>query len=178
MLRSGRRRGPLTHPPPPVQAWVTMDGWVWNPPLRTRSPPSGGASRWGCPCAVERYVIIIKPDGWHGLLRCYPGDTLSLEELQGLVEGYIETVNTVLADNWSRETDVGIIMLVNEEGKLLGLPVNQMATDMIQHPFDTIVGTAVLMGRRGAELVGLTRPAAEHIADAWLKGEENGHGPA
>ena len=155
-----------------------MDGWVWNPPLRTRSPPSGGASRWGCPCAVERYVIIIKPDGWHGLLRCYPGDTLSLEELQGLVEGYIETVNTVLADNWSRETDVGIIMLVNEEGKLLGLPVNQMATDMIQHPFDTIVGTAVLMGRRGAELVGLTRPAAEHIADAWLKGEENGHGPA
>lgn len=124
---------------------------------------------------MDRYVIVIKPDGWYGLLHCYPGDSLELKELQALVGWYIETAPTVLADNWTREEDVGVIMLVNEEGKLMGLPVNQMATDMIQHPYDTIVGAAVLMGRRGDALIGLSEQAARNIAERWL-GEEGCHG--
>ena len=120
---------------------------------------------------MDRYVIVIKPDGWYRLLHCYPGDSLELKELQALVGGYIETVPTVLADNWTREEDVGVIMLVNEEGKLMGLPPNRAATVMIQSLSDIIVGTAVLMGRRGKELIGLSERAARNIAGRWL-GEE------
>lgn len=44
-------------------------------------------------------------------------DHFTLEELQGMVGGFIEILD---CGNW--------YMVVNEEGKLLGLPVNQMAT--------------------------------------------------
>ena len=33
---------------------------------------------------MERYAIIIKTDGVCVLLHCYPGDCLSLEEMQNL----------------------------------------------------------------------------------------------
>jgi hypothetical protein len=46
------------------------------------------------------------------------GTDFSLEELQGFVEGHIEVV--CLKD--------GMIMVVNEEGKLNGLPFNTRAT--------------------------------------------------
>ena len=46
---------------------------------------------------MERYAIIIKTDGVCVLLHCYPGDCLSLEEMQKIVEGHIEAVPTALA---------------------------------------------------------------------------------
>ena len=45
---------------------------------------------------MERYAIIIKTDGVCVLLHCYPGDCLSLEEMQKIVEGHIEAVPTAL----------------------------------------------------------------------------------
>lgn len=50
---------------------------------------------------MERYAIIIKTDGVCVLLRCYPGDCLSLEEMQKIVEGHIQAVPTALAQGWS-----------------------------------------------------------------------------
>lgn len=46
---------------------------------------------------MERYAIIIKTDGVCVLLHCYPGDCLSLEEMQKIVEGHIQAVPTALA---------------------------------------------------------------------------------
>ena len=79
-------------------------------------------------------IRIIKPDGteegWQG--DRHP----TLEEMQGWVGGYIEHVVVM---SGGRKVDA----LVNEEGKLNGLPVNQKATMMVIYP-DTIVGNMVV----------------------------------
>lgn len=114
----------------------------------------------------NRFVITTKPDGWYGMIRCFPGDTLSLEELQGMVEGHIETVPTVIK-GWSYEPDVDVVMLANEEGKLQGLPENFTAMLMSARA-DVIVGNVVIMGAKDDELIGLTQDAAENIIKAWI----------
>ena len=65
------------------------------------------------------------------------GTDFTLEELQGYVGGYIEIIH--LND--------GRIMVINEEGKLLGLPLNMLATIQYQlsyGPLDQIVGNALV----------------------------------
>lgn len=78
---------------------------------------------------MERYAIIIRPNEEMAPLHCYPGDSLDLKTLQEIVEGHIETVPTALAGEWSHEQGVGLTLIINEEGKLLGMPVNRLATD-------------------------------------------------
>ena len=95
---------------------------------------------------MERYAIIIRPNEEVVLLHCYPGDSLDLKTLQEIVEGNIETVPTALAGEWSHEQGVGLTLIINEEGKLLEMPVNQTATDMAAIYNDVIVGDAILMG--------------------------------
>ena len=104
---------------------------------------------------MERYAIIIKTDGVCVLLHCYPGDCLSLEEMQNIVEGHIEAVPTALAQGWSQEPGVGLALIVNEEGKLQNLPVNQTATDLSAAYNDVIVGNAILLGTTDEDFIGL-----------------------
>lgn len=59
--------------------------------------------------------------------------TFSLKELKEIVEGYIEIV--YLKD--------GRLMVVNEEGKLLGLPVNHNASNLVDWR-DVIVGNVLV----------------------------------
>lgn len=62
----------------------------------------------------------------------------TLEELQGLVGGYIETVSTI----------DGRIMIINEHGKIVEpmLPLNVLATRIYCHGrVDPIVGPAVVV---------------------------------
>lgn len=117
--------------------------------------------------SMDRYAIVICADGRNIKLRCDDGEGLSLETLQGIVEGYIETVPAALAQGWSGEADVSPILIVNEEGKLKGLPENEAATECSGLLYDTIVGNAVLLGARGEELVGFTEKAAENIMEKW-----------
>lgn len=116
---------------------------------------------------MERYAIIIRPNEETVLLHCYPGDSLDLKTLQEIVEGHIETVPTVMSTGWRKEKDVGLTLIINEEGKLLGLPVNQTATDMAAIYNDVIVGNAILMGTTEEDFIGLTKEAAEHIVEEW-----------
>lgn len=116
---------------------------------------------------MERYAIVIRPKEEMVLLHCYPGDGLDLKTLQEIVEGYIETVPTMLAQNWSHEANVGLTLIINEEGKLLGLPVNELATDMAYLFNDVIVGNAILMGTTEEDFIGLTKEAAENIVKKW-----------
>lgn len=97
---------------------------------------------------MERYAIIIRSNEEMALLHCYPGDSLDLKTLQEIVEGHIETVPTALAGEWSHEQGVGLTLIINEEGKLLGMPVNRLATDMAYLFNDVIVGNAILIGTR------------------------------
>lgn len=119
---------------------------------------------------MERYAIIIKTDGVCVLLHCYPGDCLSLEEMQKIVEGHIEAVPTALAQGWSQEPGVGLALIVNEEGKLRNLPVNQTATDLSAAYNDVIVGNAILLGTTDEDFIGLTERAAQNIMKKWELG--------
>lgn len=73
-------------------------------------------------------IIDVKPNN---------GTDFSLEELQEIVGGYIEIVG--LMDNE--------IMVINEEGKLIDLPLNETATHMYQEVdgfYDYIVGDVLV----------------------------------
>lgn len=77
-------------------------------------------------------VIEIKPKN---------GTDFSLSELQSIVGGYIEIIDLFN----------GKIMVVNEEGKLIGLEVNHKATEIYDEAFpmffvffDVIVGDALV----------------------------------
>lgn len=65
----------------------------------------------------------------------------TLESLQELVDGYIETVNL----------PGGIVMIVNEEGKILHLPINfHLNCDLIR-------GTAVFVSVNGEDFCSLNQ---------------------
>jgi len=78
---------------------------------------------------------LIKTDGT--ILEIEPKNKpcFSLKEMQGFVGGYIECV--YLTDDK--------IMVVNEEGKLNGLPLNTVATKMYNNPHDIIVGNVIVL---------------------------------
>ena len=117
---------------------------------------------------MERYAIIIRQNEEMALLHCDHGDSLDLKTLQEIVEGYIETVPTAMAGEWSHEQGVGLTLIINEEGKLLGMPVNRLATDMAYLFFnDVIVGNAILIGATDEGFIGLTKEAAENIVEKW-----------
>lgn len=76
-------------------------------------------------------------------------EKVSLERLQGYVKGYIEAV----------DLGGGIIMIVNEEGKLSNLPVNHIATALAADVLrwdDFIFGDVVLLRGRGENFDTLT----------------------
>jgi hypothetical protein len=77
----------------------------------------------------DEQVQLVRPRGAHW----------SLEELQALVGGYIEVVRTI----------DGRLMVINEMGKLEGLPLNKQATRIYQHGrVDPIVGPAIVADTR------------------------------
>lgn len=120
---------------------------------------------------MQRYIIRIWPDGEAEYLQCNSRGTLSLRVLQDLVGGPIEAVPTMLSDGWAREDGARIVMIVNEEGRLLGLPHNEDASLMAAFGVGPIVGPAVIMAGRGDELIGLLPGAAQRIMAEWLTGE-------
>jgi hypothetical protein len=65
---------------------------------------------------------ILKIDGSEELLEPKNGRKFSLEELQGVVGGYIQLI----------ELDDNRMLVVNEEGQLKGLKVNKIASDILR----------------------------------------------
>lgn len=82
----------------------------------------------------------------------------SFEKYQEIVGGYIQIIKV---------TD-GINMVINEEGRLLNLPVNRKATDFLQAHTNQkvvdIVGNVVLIERRRKE-----RPDIDKVIAEWKK---------
>lgn len=100
-----------------------------------------------------KHVLVIRPDGTIKQRSWPKGTNEQLHFLQEQVGGYIETVRTGTP---------GIIMIVNEEGRLHGLPYNSLASQVYYEGFGAspIVGTAVLVKDAGDELDGLDQAAA------------------
>lgn len=81
----------------------------------------------------------------------------TLVNLQKTVGGYIETVHLICYDKYQHPHMV--VMIVNEEGKLIGLPSNFV---LQQGRFrDVIVGTAIFCGQDGEDLTDLPVSFAE-----------------
>lgn len=76
---------------------------------------------------------IIKADGMEIATMPKNGKDFKLEELQPIVGGYIEIV--YLPNRF---------MVVNEEGKLMGLPINEKASIIAG---ETIVGDVLICER-------------------------------
>ena len=69
-------------------------------------------------------ATILYADGRQEERQPENGIHFRLNELQAIIGGLIELVST-------RE---GQIMVINEEGKLIGLPRNEQATSLIDYP--------------------------------------------
>lgn len=80
---------------------------------------------------------IIRTNGEQVEVQPLNGTDFSLEELKAIVNGWVEIV-------WLPNDE---IMVINEEGKLLELPMNAIATDIYHNCFgfsDIIVGDVLL----------------------------------
>lgn len=88
-------------------------------------------------------ILLYAQDGGHKSVNPVQGDTFSLQELQKMVNGYIELV-FLGKNSKGRE----LVLVVNEEGKLNGLALNSLATMIYQERTknrqDVVVGNALL----------------------------------
>lgn len=112
----------------------------------------------------ERYMILIRPEGRSRLIPCDDGDTCTLRTMQTLVDGPIEVTESHLGPCWGREPVDGIRLIVNEEGKLRGLPLNRKATELL-HEYgsrDALVGAVLLAAARGRGADWLLNPRLPH----------------
>ncbi len=77
---------------------------------------------------------LIRSDGTIEAVVPKNGKDFSLEELRTFVAGCIEIIHP--------PSDEGAILVVNEEGRLQGLPLNKVASAVYRNDF--IVGDALL----------------------------------
>ena len=100
-------------------------------------------------------VLVIEPNKVPYLKTL---DRSDLQGFQRLVGGWVENI-TLLLD--------GTSMFINEEGKLNGLPLNPVATAMVEKFIpgfikqDVIVGTAVILGANNEH----SASCPQHIID-------------
>jgi hypothetical protein len=83
-------------------------------------------------------ALLLKADGTRkDIVAEGPNDSLTLEQLQKEVGGFIEQIKVPLCSN---------VLIVNEDGLLQKLPINVQASKIAQR---SIVGDAVLCAQYG-----------------------------
>ena len=112
-------------------------------------------------------AVVVKADGTAQLVPCDASKTLSLDKLHDLVGGNIEVVRA------SRIAP--LVMIINEEGRLLNLPLNKNATawQSAIHGCQQIVGDVVVMCQIGEDLVGLNPKLAKQLSGAFTMRLQN-----
>lgn len=84
-------------------------------------------------------AYLIKADGTVTAVKPKIGAIFRLEEMQKIVGGYIEVA----------DTSDGRRLVVNEDGKLKGLPLNEKATKLYRHrAYACIVGDVLVAPKR------------------------------
>ena len=89
-------------------------------------------------------ALLLKTDGTTQQVTPTSGATFTLQELQGFVGGYIETVRIPIG-----------ILIVNEEGKLMGLAPNPAATGALRAAgmgYDRILGDVLFIEHDSGEI--------------------------
>ena len=92
-------------------------------------------------------VLVVNP-GSSPVVRQLQNN---LESLQEAVSGYIEVIHP-----HCKENSDGIVMLVNEDGKLFGLPCNRILQESNGSAYACIVGTALIVGCNGRDFLSLS----------------------
>ena len=87
-------------------------------------------------------VLVVEP-----LKPCYVREIEGLDAMQKLVGGDIEAVYPF---------DDPVAVVVNEEGKLLGLPYNRPLLDEQNVPYDIVCGTFFVAGLGSESFTSLT----------------------
>lgn len=90
-------------------------------------------------------AVVIRVDGEAYFEMIERGN---LAAFQAIVGGFIETFPVPPADVQADSTEVAT-MIINEEGKIHGLPMNPVATELASawlRPGDYIVGPAIVFG--------------------------------
>ena len=88
-------------------------------------------------------VLVVEP-----MKGAYTKEICGLKEMQELIGGYIEAVPLL-------DTDP-VVAVVNEEGKLLGLPYNRPLFGEDGKPYDLICGTFFVAGVGEEHFISLT----------------------
>lgn len=124
---------------------------------------------------MERYMIYIPATGKCCLIQCDDECPVALETLQELVGGPIEVTPSCLGITWAREPVDGIDLIVNEEGRLRGLPYNGRASDLWEGDGICLLnGDALLAAAKGEDLIGFTKPVCKTLAEFWSLDMEDG----
>lgn len=101
-------------------------------------------------------VLVVEP-GKPPAVRETDG---SLESMQRLVGGYIQAVYPF---------DDPVALICNEEGKLLGLPMNRTLRDERGVPYDIVCGTFFLAGIAEDDFASLTDRQIEKYTDYYRR---------
>lgn len=105
------------------------------------------------------YAVLITVDDEIEVIP-YPKKTDDqLDELhwmQEQVDGKIQVVDDLRTGRYTA-------MIVNEEGKILGLPHNDIAQEIWYGYGDYLVGNAIIVGASGEELYGMTAEEAKRV---------------
>lgn len=111
------------------------------------------------------YAIIIDPDGTYRTVE-FPQEADTVDFLQDAVGGLFDVVRTKI-------NGIEIDMWVNDEGLLVGLPLNRLATHIhetrVGNEYACIVGAVIITG--GPDQEGNTIPLnldQAGVIDNWL----------
>ena len=124
---------------------------------------------------MERYLIYM-PVGTQGrLIPCGRDGSLTLGEMETLVDGFIDVLDSGLEAEWAREPVDGIRLVVGEYARLFGAKRNDKATWLYcRQDCGLIVGDAFLCAAVDGELIGFTKPVCRTICDEWELKMEDG----
>ncbi|MCF8017795.1 MAG: DUF3846 domain-containing protein [Vallitaleaceae bacterium] len=109
-------------------------------------------------------VVIIEPDKPARIEEI----NNSLSSMQATVGGYIQVI-PAKAISGGKSLSHDLILVLNEEGKLDGLPFNFKLWDGA----DYVAGTCFVCKEQGDEMVGLSESEAQMVVELIDKKEKN-----
>lgn len=117
---------------------------------------------------MNRYMIYM-PVGTQGrLIPCHLDGSLTLDEMETLVDGHIGVLDSCIEPELAREPVDGIRLIVGEDAKLFGAKCNDKATWLfLYQDCDKIVGDAFLCAEVDGGLIGFTKPVAKTICEEF-----------
>lgn len=117
---------------------------------------------------MTRYMIYMPVGAQGRLIPCGRDGSLTLGEMETLVDGHIGVLDSCIEPELAREPMDGIRLIVGEDAKLFGAKHNDNATWLyLYQDYDKIVGDAFLCAEVDSKLIGFTKPVAKTICEEF-----------